>query len=181
MARARGGPSCGGRHIPSIDPVPAAFDDLVATMDSAMVVVTAAVADERDGCLVGFHSQASIEPPAYVVWLSTANRTTGLAQRAEHLAVHVLADDQRDLAELFGGETGDDTDKLALVSWTAGVGGAPVLTACPNRFVGAVVERLDAGGDHLCVVLRPVDASLGTVVAPLRLGRVVDIDPGHPA
>jgi flavin reductase (DIM6/NTAB) family NADH-FMN oxidoreductase RutF len=158
-----------------------AFDELVATMDSAMVVVTVAVGAERDGCLVGFHCQASIDPPAYAVWLSTANRTTALAQRADQLAVHLLADDQHDVAQLFGGETGDEVDKLARSPWEPGPGGVPLLAACPDRFVGTVVERHDAGGDHLCVVLRPTATSAGGVAAPLRLTQARDIDPGHPA
>lgn len=158
-----------------------AFDDLVAAMDSAMVVVTVATDEGRDGCLVGFHSQASIDPPRYAVWLSTANRTASLAQRAEHLAVHLLAEDQHALAELFGGTTGDDVDKLVHTPWEPGPGGAPLLVTCPNRFVGRIVDRHDAGGDHVCMVLRPTESSCGAAARPLRLGAVTDIEPGHPA
>ncbi len=157
------------------------FSDLVASMDSAMVVVTVATEDERDGCLVGFHSQASIEPPIYAVWLSTANRTCRLAGQADHLAVHLLDADQHDLAELFGGETGDDVDKLSRVEWEPGVAGVPLLRACDNRFVGRVTRRLDAGGDHVCVVLDPIEVSTGRRPTPLRLREATDIDPGHPA
>ena len=62
------------------------FDALVAVLDAAVVVVTAADGDDRDGCLVGFHSQCSIDPPRYAVWLSRANRTFDLAQRTDLLA-----------------------------------------------------------------------------------------------
>ena len=158
-----------------------AFADLVAVMDGAVVVVTVAADGERNGCLVGFHAQAGIHPPAYAVWLSVANRTTALAARATHLAVHVLGADQHDLATLFGGTTADDEDKLVHVAWEAGPGGAPLLLTCPNRFVGTIVERLDVGGDHLCVMIHPTAAACPTPAAPLRLGQVTDIDPGHPA
>jgi flavin reductase (DIM6/NTAB) family NADH-FMN oxidoreductase RutF len=158
-----------------------AFDALVAAMDSAMVVVTVAAGEERDGCLVGFHSQASIDPPRYAIWLSTANRTARLAQGADHLAVHLLGEEQHDLAELFGGATGDDVDKLVRTTWEAGPGGVPLLVACRNRFVGAIVDRHDAGGDHVCMVLRPTESSCGAAGRPLRLGAVTDIEPGHPA
>ena len=124
-----------------------------------MVVVTVATGDERDGCLVGFHSQASIEPPIYAVWLSTANRTVRLAGRADHLAVHLLDEDQHDLAELFGGETGDDVDKLGHVTWEAGPGGRAAARRLRQPLRGAVVERLDAGGDHVCIVLDPIEVS----------------------
>ena len=42
-----------------------AFDDLIAAMDGAMVVVTTAAGDDVGGCLVGFHAQCSIEPPVH--------------------------------------------------------------------------------------------------------------------
>lgn len=158
-----------------------ALADLVAAIDNAMVVVTAAADGEQDGCLVGFHCQSSIEPPAYAVWLSKANRTRRLAERATHLAVHLLREDQHDLARLFGGETGDEVDKLAQVTWTPGGGGAPLLADCPDRLEGRIAHVLDVGGDHICVVLDPVSASATGSGPPLRLGAATDIDPGHPA
>lgn len=158
------------------------FDALVAAMDSAMVVVTVAVDDERDGCLVGFHGQSSIEPPRYAVWLSVANRTHALAQRATHLAVHLLGEDDHDLAELFGGETGDDVDKLARCGWEPGPSAVPLLTRCPARFVGRIVERASGLGDHDLFVLDLVDAPAADAPAALlRLSAVGDIDPGHGA
>jgi flavin reductase (DIM6/NTAB) family NADH-FMN oxidoreductase RutF len=156
-------------------------DALVAAMDAAMVVVTAAAGDDRDGCLVGFHSQCSIQPPRYLVWLSRANRTFELAQRTDHLAVHVLAADDRELAELFGGASGDDVDKLAGCDWVPGPGGAPLLDDCPNRFVGRIVERIDGDGDHVGHVLEPFEASNTQPSRPLRYSAARDIDPGHDA
>jgi flavin reductase (DIM6/NTAB) family NADH-FMN oxidoreductase RutF len=162
-------------------PVPDGFSSLVASMDSAMVVVTVAADGERGGCLVGFHCQASIEPPAYAVWLSTANRTWRLAQRASHLAVHLLRDDQHELAVLFGGETGDEVDKLGQVGWTPGAGGVPLLDACPARLVGRIAERLDVGGDHVCIVVEDTEVTVPPPMRPFRLHQASDIDPGHPA
>lgn len=158
-----------------------AFDDVVASMDGAMVVVTVAAAGEADGCLVGFHSQCSIEPRRYAVWLSKANRTYELAGRATHLAVHLLAADDHDLAEQFGGVSGDDVDKLAGMAWAPAAGGAPVLGRCPSWFVGRIVSREDHGGDHVLHVIEPEAAAHGGPGAPLRLGATGDIDPGHDA
>ena len=65
-------------------------------MDAPLVVVTAASGDQRAGCVVGFHSQCSIEPPRYAVWLSKANRTYRVALFATHVALHVLGtEDER--------------------------------------------------------------------------------------
>ena len=158
------------------------FDRLVAAMDGAMVAVSVAVDGDVDGCLVGFHSQCSIDPPRYAVWLSKANRTNELAQRATHLAVHLLGPDDRDLAELFGGETGDEVDKLERCEWETGPGGVPLLERCPARFVGAIVDCAAGNGDHALFVLRVTDVGPGEPPEHvLRLSSVVDVDPGHEA
>jgi flavin reductase (DIM6/NTAB) family NADH-FMN oxidoreductase RutF len=169
----------------------AAFDALVARLDTAMVVVTVAAegaGGEVDGCLVGFHSQSSIDPRRYVVWLSVANRTFRLAAElaTTHLAVHLLSARDHDLAERFGGATGDDpdVDKLGDLPWSPGAGGTPLLDALPERFVGRILERLRvAGGDHVGFVLEPESAEVraGAAEGPLRMARTGDIDPGHPA
>jgi hypothetical protein len=51
------------------------FGTIASSLDAALIVVTAAEGRQRAGCLVGFHSQSSIEPWRYCVWLSKANYT----------------------------------------------------------------------------------------------------------
>jgi flavin reductase (DIM6/NTAB) family NADH-FMN oxidoreductase RutF len=157
-----------------------AFDQLVAAMDTAMVVVTTASPDgEVDGCLVGFHAQCSIDPPRGAVWLSKANRTHELAERATHLAVHLLGPGDHDVAEHFGGLSGDDVDKLADWDWEPGPGGVPLLARCPSRFVGQILERAAGIGDHDLYVVDVVEADVAAgPVVPLRLSAVTDIEPG---
>lgn len=156
------------------------FDDLVAVADPALVVVTTARGVDVAGCLVGFHAQISIEPPRYAVWLSRLNRTYRVAQLASHVAIHFLTDGDRELAELFGAETGDDVDKFALTPWTRGPGGVPLLDACPHRLVGRRVMLLDeGGGDHACFVSSPIQADSDGPFVPLRLGAVAGMPAGH--
>src|SRR3954451_14252328 len=98
-----------------------------------MAIVTTVSGGERAGCLVGFHAQCSIDPPRYVVWLSKANHTYRIALLAGHMAVPFLDEADHDLAELFGGSTGDEVDKLARCDWEGGPDGVPLLERCPNR------------------------------------------------
>ncbi|CAM5690759.1 Oxidoreductase OS=Streptomyces glaucescens OX=1907 GN=SGLAU_29680 PE=4 SV=1 [Streptomyces glaucescens] len=150
-------------------------------LNPQMCVVTAAVGDERAGCLVGFSAQCSIRPLRYVVFLSKANRTYRVARDADRLAVHLLTRDQHELAALFGGETGDEVDKFTRVRWRRGHGGAVVLEDAAAWFVGAVRTRVD-GGDHVGFVLEPErSGQRGDDRPPLRLRDSLDIDPGHPA
>lgn len=159
------------------------MDPFTDVVDVPMYVVTAAADGARAGCLVGFASQCSIDPPRFLVWLSTANHTFRVARRAAYLTVHVLERDQRELAELFGGRTGDQVDKFALTGWRPGRDGSPVLAQVRTWFTGRV-ERCVEGGDHMGFLLSPADTSPPREGPPpplLRLRDVLDLEPGHPA
>ena len=159
---------------------PDAFDDLVGDLDYPMFLVTARRADERSGCLVGFTTQVSIEPARYLVCLSVQNHTYRLARDASHLAVHVVPADRTDLAELFGGESGDEVDKFARCAWRDGPHGLPLLDDCPRWFTGAVVGTLDLG-DHVGLLLEPTDARADGPASQLSSRRAMRIEPGHDA
>jgi flavin reductase (DIM6/NTAB) family NADH-FMN oxidoreductase RutF len=156
-----------------------AFDDVAAALDPALVVVTTVLDGERAGCLVGFHAQSSIDPARYCVWLSKANHTYRIAQRAGHLAVHVLSDADVDLAKWFGTHSGDDVDKFAGLAVSQGDGGVPLLDRCPRRIVLRRTTLLDEGGDHVCVSGVVVAAQGGGEFAPLRLSQAAGWEAGH--
>jgi flavin reductase (DIM6/NTAB) family NADH-FMN oxidoreductase RutF len=158
-----------------------AFGRLASALDPPMAVVTTVADGERAGCLVGFHAQCSVAPARYVVWLSKANHTHRIAMRSEVLAVHFLDRSQRELAELFGGTSGDDHDKFERCEWAPGLDGVPVLTACPHHVIGRRVALLDEGSDHVCVVVHPVEVGAPGGLQPMRLSDAADIDPGHEA
>lgn len=157
-----------------------AFDRLVGDLGYPMLVVTARRDDERDGCLVGFTTQVSIDPRRYLVCLSTKNRTYELAAGSTQLAVHVVPADRLDLAELFGGETGDEIDKLARCAWRDGPEGLPLLDGCGRWFVGRVVGTAELG-DHVGFVLEPVAAGADDPPSQLSSQRALSIDAGHDA
>ncbi|HVT63707.1 MAG TPA: flavin reductase family protein [Mycobacteriales bacterium] len=156
------------------------FEKLVADLDYPMYVVTASFDGERAGCLVGFATQASIDPPRLLVLVSKANETFRIASRADVLGVHFLGADNKDLAELFGEESGDWTDKFARCDWQDGPGGVPVLVGVRGWVAGRVLERLDAG-DHVAHLLEPIDAGFADGQRPLMLQTVTDLDAGHSA
>src|ERR1700742_4027745 len=131
------------------------FDAIVGDLEYPMFIVTARAGGEPLGCLVGFTTQTSIDPPRFAVCLSHANRTFRRGRDAPVLAVHAVPADAGDLAELFGGETGDEVDKFARVAGHAGPEGVPVLDRCTNWFAGRVLQRLDAG-DHDLFLLAPL-------------------------
>ena len=156
------------------------FNAVVTHLEYPMFVVTAASGDERDGCLVGFATQCSIHPPRFLVCLSVKNRTFRIAQTAPVLGVHLVGEDQRHLAQLFGGETADEVDKLGQWPWHEGPQGVPILEDVDNSFVGRVLERVDLG-DHVGHLLEPIAARHEGDTDALGFQEARDIDAGHPA
>lgn len=158
-----------------------AVDGFTDRLDYPMYVVTASADGVQAGCLVGFASQCSLNPPRFVVWLSQLNHTYRVARRSAFLGVHLLRRDQHELARLFGGECGERVDKFARVRWQPGRADVPVLTDSCSWWVGRVERQAD-WGDHVGFHLSPVEA--GADSSPhgklLRLSDVTDLTPGHP-
>lgn len=159
-------------------------DRFIAGFDYPMFVVTAVDSGTgtRAGCLVGFATQTSIEPFRFLVCLSRRNHTYRAAEGAAVLAVHVLGrgEDQQELAALFGEQTGDEVDKFARCSWRPGPEGVPLLTGAHRRLVGRILERTELG-DHVGFLLDPIEVTIDTEAAPLTLGTLPDLQPGHEA
>jgi flavin reductase (DIM6/NTAB) family NADH-FMN oxidoreductase RutF len=157
------------------------FDQLVDLLDYTMFVVTTEADGELSGCLVGFATQASIHPPRFLAGISRTNHTCGVAARSDYLAVHVVQRRHIDLAELFGGETGDQVNKFDLCSWHTGPVGMPILDDAAAWFVGKTLERIDLG-DHIGYLLEPVAGAVPEHSGDLvRFTDVADVAPGHQA
>jgi len=154
-----------------------AFAQLVAGLDYPLYVATTASGSERSGCLIGFATQCSIHPPRFLACISKRNHTLGLARRGTVLAVHVIEERNKDLAELFGGETGDEVDKFAAVRWHE-VHGVPVLDDCNRWFAGSILQQIDFG-DHVGFLLAPLDCETAGDAGQLTYQQARDIEPGH--
>jgi flavin reductase (DIM6/NTAB) family NADH-FMN oxidoreductase RutF len=156
------------------------FLELAGSLDYALFIVTAADGERREGCVIGFATQCSFHPARFLACLSRENRTFRLALGVDALAVHLIPQARADLAELFGGETGDDVDKFERCAWHDGPRGLPILDDCPSWFAGAICERHDLG-DHVGFVLEPVEAHFAPGAEIVFFRSVKDdIEPGHP-
>jgi flavin reductase (DIM6/NTAB) family NADH-FMN oxidoreductase RutF len=158
-----------------------AFEPFTRGLNYPMFVLTARPLGQSRpaGCLVGFATQCSISPARFLICVSKVNHTFRAMEAAEFVGVHLLGDDDRDLAQLFGTETGDEIDKFARCQWSAGPEGVPILNRCASWFVGRIERRMDLG-DHVGVLLTPVRLG-GTSGAPLMASSVADLSPGHEA
>lgn len=159
----------------------AAFDDLVSLLDYPMFIVTARAGDRLGGCLVGFATQSSIDPPTFLVGLSRKNHTFAVAQDATHLGVHLVSRNDIELARWFGSETGDTVDKFERCRWHEGPAGTPILDAAQAWFVGSIMNRFDLG-DHVGHLLKPIDGQASRRAHSwVSFTDVKDLDPGHGA
>lgn len=156
-----------------------AFNTLMESLDTPLVVVTTAADGERAGCLVGFHTQSSIDREQYSFWLSKANHTYLVSLRSSQFGIHFLTHDDVALAEHFGTQSGDDHDKFAAIDVEDNGGDPPLLKDLPNRVVVDRIAMLDDRGDHACITARVISAETTGPFTPLRLSDVGHLDPGH--
>ncbi len=156
----------------------APFFDLV---DYSFYVVTVRSPDaDMSGCLAGFVTQCSIDPPNFLVCISKENHTLGVAERASAMGLHLLGAEQLDLAHLFGEETGDEVDKFAAVDWRLGSTGAPLLVDSAVSMEGTILGHFSVG-DHEAFLVRGERAVPGGNGGLLTYRGAPPMDPGHPA
>ncbi|MFL6239696.1 MAG: flavin reductase family protein [Actinomycetes bacterium] len=157
------------------------WDRVVELLDYPMFVVTTTDGQERAGCLVGFATQASINPARFLVGISDKNHTYRVVQNAGRVAVHVLGRSDVRLASLFGEQTGDDVDKFTGCSWHEGPEGVPILDDAAAWFSGPILSR-DRVGDHVAHLIEIDSAEvLNPEGALLTFASVRDFTPGHEA
>jgi flavin reductase (DIM6/NTAB) family NADH-FMN oxidoreductase RutF len=156
-----------------------AYTQLLATVDYSMFVVTTSCARGPAGCLMGFATEVSINPPRFLAGLSKRNFTFRAAQDATHLAVHVVPRRHLALARMFGELSGDRVDKFRKCRWHKGPQDMPILDDAAGWFVGRIDCRYDLG-DHVGHLLVPVAGSEAVQSERyVSLGDVRDLEPGH--
>lgn len=154
------------------------FFDLI---DYPYYVVTVRAPDaDMAGCLVGFATQCSIDPPNFLVCVSKENHTLAVAERSNCMGLHLLGEDQADLARLFGEETGDLVDKFASVDWRLGTSGAPLLVDAAVSMEGRILGHFSVG-DHEAFVMRAQRAIAGPHPGLLTYRGGPSLRPAHPA
>jgi flavin reductase (DIM6/NTAB) family NADH-FMN oxidoreductase RutF len=161
-----------------VDNAEEAFIEITTGLDYPMLIATARAKTGPAGCLVGFSTQCSMDPPRYLVCLSDKNRTERVASATDMLAVHFLSADAMELARLFGEETTDEQDTFSRCNWHPGPHEVPILDDCARWFVGRILDRQSLG-DHVGFLLEPIAAHHAEPERGLSFQQVKDLDPGH--
>ncbi|MFD6530938.1 flavin reductase family protein [Streptomyces sp. NPDC060184] len=132
-------------------PVPASPQLLrsVFRQHAAGVAVITASGGKPVGFTATSLNSVAAEPPLISFGVSTSSSSWPVVAEAAHIGVHILAEDQADLAATFARSGADrfgpDTD------WHHGPEGVPVLGGVVAWLVCRVVARVPAG-DHRIVI-----------------------------
>jgi len=167
--------------VADAESVARAMDAYTERTEYALQVVTTTTSDgEPSGCMVGFSTQCSIDPPRFLICISKINHTYLASEHSDAVALHLIGQDQIPLASLFAETSGDDMDKFAHCRWLPGTTGAPVLTDCAAWLEGMIIQRWSVG-DHQALLVRPVAGGAGVHREVLTIRHSPDFRPGHPS
>ena len=145
-----------------------------------MFIVTANAGGEPLGCLVGFTTQASIDPPRFIACLSHRNRTYRLGKDARALGVHAVpADAERPRRSSSAARPPTRRTSSRARRGTKGPRASRSSSAARTGSSAASWRATDAG-DHDAFLLEPIAGS-STEEDEFTFHRAKRIDPGHEA
>ena len=154
------------RSVP--DPAPDAGADRLRRLfrrhAAGVAAITTAHAGVPAGLLATSLASVSAEPPILSFNVARTASSWPALSAAEHLAVHLLAEDQGPLAERFARSGADRF--AAPTSWQPGPHGVPVLDDVAAWSLARVEGRIPVG-DHVIVLARVLRTSARAGAAPL--------------
>ncbi|MFS0691446.1 flavin reductase family protein [Streptomyces nitrosporeus] len=120
---------------------------------AAGVAVITAAGDRPAGFTATSLSSVAAEPPLVSFGVGTSSSSWPVIAEAGHVGVHLLGEDQRDLAAVFARRGADRFGPAT--DWHTGPHGVPLLEGVLARLVCRVVARIPAG-DHRVVIAEVV-------------------------
>jgi len=146
---------------------PRDFRNALGTYATGVTIITAMGGDGKPyGITCNSFASVSLNPPLVLWSLGMYSQGLTIFQNASHFAVKVLSASQRALAAQFAKAS---TDKFKDVSWTHGLGNAPLLADSVACFQCRAANRY-YGGDHV-IFLGAVEAYAYNGKEPLLFAR----------
>jgi flavin reductase (DIM6/NTAB) family NADH-FMN oxidoreductase RutF len=146
---------------------PRDFRNALGTYATGVAVITAAGMNGKPyGLTCNSFASVSLNPPLVLWSLGMFSQALSIFQNASHFAVNVLGASQQALAIKFATSS---EDKFAGVTWTAGLGNAPILADSVANFQCRAADRY-YGGDHV-IFLGAVEAYSYNRQEPLLFAR----------
>lgn len=127
----------------------------LARFGTGVTIVTTQGGAGPVGITANSFSSVSLDPPLVLWSASRGSRRYPSFQEAEHMAIHVLAENQIDLCRAFSASA----HAFDRADWKTGETGVPLLDGCLARFECERYAEYD-GGDHAIIVGRVLKASV---------------------
>ena len=138
-----------------------AFEGVVGELEYPMFIVTARAADgEPLGCLVGFTTQASIDPPRFIACLSHATAPTARTRRARARRARRARRRRRPRRAVRRRDRATRSTSSRAATGTRGRRACRSSTAARTGSRAACSARFDAG-DHDAFLLEPLAGGSG--------------------
>lgn len=127
----------------------ARYREALGCFGTGVTVVTAMTETGPLAMTVNSFTSVSLDPPLVLWCPARLSPRHDRLVAADSFAIHVMAEDQQDIASHFA-RTGDD---FTGIDWVSDAGGPPLLSGCLARFDCTRVAAHD-GGDHTILVGR---------------------------
>lgn len=125
---------------------PRDFRKALGTFATGVTIVTAMASDGKPyGVTCNSFASVSLNPPLVLWSLGTFSQSLPIFQNASHFAINVLGASQQALASQFAQPR---DDRFSGVSWTPGLGNAPLIAGSVANFQCRAANRY-YGGDHV--------------------------------
>jgi flavin reductase (DIM6/NTAB) family NADH-FMN oxidoreductase RutF len=144
-------------------------DEALKLLPAPVAVIGVRRGDELGGMTAAWLTRVSHEPPLLLVAVGHRRYTRELLESAGAFSVSILADDQPEVARIFGLHSRRERDKWAQVDHVLLSDGVPALGHCAARLLCRIRDRVPLG-DHDGIVGEVVSAEIvaGAPALPLR-------------
>lgn len=114
---------------------------------SGVTIVSSSADGHLHGMTVSSFTSVSLDPALILVSLENKARTHEIVSHSNVFAVSILAEDQREISDIFAGRVEDDDDRFRDVAYTLSANGCPI----PNgtlAYLDCRVQSAIRGGTH---------------------------------
>lgn len=123
-------------------------DAFGAFMTGVTVVTTFDPLDQPQGFTANSFSSVSLDPPLLLVSIDKRSANFDNFVQSSYFAINILAEQQKDVSDIFARKM---SDRFSRVAWHTGTAGTPLLGGSAAWFECAMHQVVDAG-DHAILI-----------------------------
>lgn len=131
------------------------FREALGRFATGVTVVTCQSDEGPVGITANSFASLSLDPPLVLWSPARASKRFASFEKAEHFAIHILADDQMNVCQGFARDGYD----FGSFDWETNEENVPLLNGCLARFE-CLRHAVHDGGDHAIIVGRVLDAAV---------------------